>query len=293
MARNVTDAAVTLTALTGVEPRDPATNASRGHTGRYQAGLGGSLHGARIGVWRAGVTGASPEADAVFEAALARLRTLGATVVEGADPPGLDAVNQAEFAALLCEFKHDVNAYLAARPGRHPGDLTGLITFNEAHAARVLMWFGQEIFQAANETSDQLQDPSCAGPRRTATSGARASLDTTITRLRLDAVVAITNGPAWSTDLVNDDHFLTGSSTPAAVAGYPSVTVPAGYAHGLPIGVSLMSTKWREQRLLQLAAAWERRTHVRVRPRYLPSITDQGSAAPPPPAAPASRPTPC
>ena len=169
MARNVTDAAVTLTALTGVDPRDPATNASRGHTGRYQAGLGGGLHGARIGVWRAGVTGASPEADAVFEAALARLRTLGATVVEGADPPGLDAVNQAEFPALLCEFKHDVNAYLAARPGPHPRDLTGLITFNEAHADRELKWFGQEIFEAANQTSGDLQDPSCAGPSPPAT----------------------------------------------------------------------------------------------------------------------------
>jgi amidase len=272
MARNVTDAAVTLTALTGVDPRDPATEASRGKTRRYQTGLRGSLRGARIGVWRAGVTGASPEADAVFETAVSRLRSLGATVVEGADPPGQEAVGQAEGSALVCEFKHDVKTYLAATPGRHPRDLAGLIAFNRTHADRELRWFGQELFELAQGTSGNPRDPACAGPRRIATSGARAALDGTFRRLHLDAVVALTNGPAWTTDLVNGDSFLVGSSQPAAVAGYPSVTVPAGSTSGLPIGISLIGTRWDEQRLLRLAAAWERGTRARVKPTYLPTL---------------------
>lgn len=280
MARNVGDAAITLDALTGVDREDLATADQRGHVlTRYEGGLTASLRGARIGVWREGVTGISPEGDAVFNAAVGRLRALGATVVEGADLPGLDAVGKAEGEALNVEFKHDINAYLAGLAGRHPKNLAQLIQFNDSTAPREMPYFGQETFIAANATSGDLTDSAYLEARRTATQGARESIDSTLARLQLDAVVALTNSPAWTTDLVNGDHFLTASSTPAAVAGYPSVTVPAGDSHGLPVGISFIGTRWNEEGLLQLAAAFER-THARRAPTYRPSLGDAVHAAP-------------
>jgi len=281
MARNVTDAAITLSALAGRDARDAATADSAGHVlGHYEGGLRRSLRGARIGVWREGVTGVSPEADRVFTRAVARLRALGATVVEGADLPLSAEIYTAETTALNVEFKHDINAYLAALPGRHPRTLAGLIAFNRAHRSREMPFFGQETFLAAQATSGDLTDPAYVAARRLATDGARAQIDDVLTRLRLDAVVSITNSPAWTTDLVNGDHYLTGSSSPAAVSGYPSVTVPAGNSHGLPVGISFTGGRWQEERLLQLAAGFERGAHARIAPTYRPRTGDGVHAAP-------------
>jgi amidase len=132
-------------------------------------------------------------------------------------------------------------------------------------------YFGQEIFEQAQATGD-LSDPAYKKARADATSIARHAIDDTLAAHHLDAVLAPTNSPAWTTDLVNGDHFLIGSSGPAAIAGYASITVPAGYSHSLPVGMSLIGGRWDEPRLIQLAYAWEQATHVRRPPQFLPTI---------------------
>ncbi len=274
IARNTTDAAVTLGALTGVDPDDPATAASKGHsfTDYTRFLTPDALTGARIGVWRAGLTGASPETDAIYDRTVARLRALGATVVDPTDLPYQDKIGSNEGTALNVEFKHDINAYLAATGGRHPKDLAGLIAFNKAHARQELRYFGQETFEQAQATSGDLTDPTYLKARRTATSLARRSIDETLAKHTLDAIIAPTNSPAWTTDLVNGDHFLLGSSTPAAVSGYPSITVPMGNSFGLPVGLSFIGTRWSEPKLLGLAYSFERHTHARRAPQFLPTL---------------------
>jgi amidase len=280
MTRNVTDTAVVLTAIDGADPADPPTRTApdQGDYTRYLNPA--ALRGARIGVWRAGNTGLSNETDAVVDRTVARLRALGATVVDPADPPGADQVGGPEFTALLCEFKHDINAYLAATPGDHPRTLAQLIAFDDANAGREMPFFGQELFQAAQATSGDPNDPACANPRRTATSLARTAIDQTISANRLDAILAPTGGPAWPTDLVNGDHFILGSSTLAAVSGYPNITVPAGHAFGLPVGVSFMAGRWAEPRLLALAYAFEQGTHARIPPGLRPTAPASGGVDP-------------
>mgnify|MGYP000476924345 CR=1 FL=1 len=195
-----------------------------------------------------------------------------ADVSLGADPAGGDAINTAESLALPLEFKHDINAYLAALPGTHPRDLAGLIAFNKANARREMPFFGQEIFEQAQATSGDETEPAYVKARQDATGGARKALDDVLGGLKLDAIVSLTNGPAWTTDLVNGDHFSTGSSTFAAVSGYPSVTVPAGYTNGLPIGISFTGRRWSEETLLRLAFAFEKGNPVRKAPTYAATL---------------------
>ena len=276
MAKHVVDAALTLGVLRGVDPRDPATASSAPYLGAdYLRQLSpGALRGQRIGLWLAG-TGVEnvPAVARVMTETTAALTRLGATVVP-ADLPYLDRIGEPEFAALLVEFKHDINAYLAARPGPHPGDLAGLIAFNRRLAEIELRYFGQEIFEQAQATSGDLTDPAYREQRRTATSLARRSIDETMARLDLDAIVAPTNGPAWLTRLPGGDTFdeFVSSSTPPAVSGYPAITVPAGFAGEFPIGVSFIGSRYQEAKLLPLAYAFERGTQERRPPRFLPTL---------------------
>ena len=273
ITRNVTDAAVVLGALTGVDRHDPATRAQRGHVFKnYTRFLRrNALKGARIGVWRKGNFGLSPETDRVMRTAIARLRKLGAKIVDPANIKIAPAFGP-EGTALNSEFKHDIRKYLRTytKPG-YPKSLKGLIRFNRHHRAKEMHWFGQEVFLAA-QASGPLTSPAYKKARHKATSIARHAINSTMRKFNLDAIVAPTNSPAWTTDLVNGDHFSIGTSTPSAVAGYPDLTVPAGYTDHLPIGMSFIGRKWSEPRLIALAYSWEHATHVRRMPHLRPTL---------------------
>jgi amidase len=274
MCRTVADAAAVLGAMTGVDPRDPATADSKGHSHRdYTKFLDpNGLRGARVGVWREGVFGISPEADAIAEAAIAELSRLGATVVDPADIPNVADTFDPEFTVLLCEFKDDIAAYLSELRNTDMRTLADLIAFNDAHADQELRWFGQEIFLQAEATGGTA-DPAYADALATSKRLAQEGIDQTLARFDLDAIVSLTNSPPWTTDLVNGDHFLTASSTPSAIAGYPNITVPAGYSFGeLPVGINFIGGRWSEPALIRLAYGFEQGTRVRHAPRFLPSL---------------------
>jgi amidase len=258
MARSVADAAALLGAMAGPDPADEATGRAPGLPGDYTVFLdAGALDGARLGVWRDGSAAAGPAAVALLDAAVARLRSYGAKVIDPVEFPPIDKIGAPEHAALLHEFKHYLNAYLGALPGSHPTTLSNLITFNSRYAATVLTHFGQEIFELADATSGDLADQDYVAARGEASRQATTALDGVLWTHRVDAVIALSGSPAWLTDHVLGDHHVFGSSTPAAVAGYPAVSVPAGFVAGLPVGVSFMGSPWSEPRLLALAYAFE------------------------------------
>jgi len=272
IARNVTDAAVVLGALTGVDPKDPATTAQRGNVATdYTKNLKvNALKGARIGVWRSKF-GTSPETDTVMENSISRLKKLGATIVDNANIP-IEAAYDDENTALQYEFKHDIASYLVMNTSsKYPKSLQDLIDFNNTHADKELKYFGQEIFEQA-QARGPLTDPAYVAARTNATTTAQKAIDDTMAADNLDAILAPTNSPAWPTDLVSGDNFLLGSSSPAAISGYANVTVPAGYAFGLPVGMSFIGGRWDEPTLLGLAYAWEQATHVRKMPTFLPTL---------------------
>jgi amidase len=274
--RTVADAAAVLGAIasTVADPRDSATAASRNRVfSDYTQFLDpDGLAGTRIGVARNGVTGYSEETDAVFDAAIQAIEDAGATVVP-ADIPTIDQINigAEEITVLLFEFKRDLNAYLATRGDVPVHTLAEAIEFNEDHADVEMRWFLQELFLLAqNETPSQADyDAALAEERRI---GREAGIDAVLTKHNLDAIIAPTGSPAWTTDLVNGDHFLGASSGPAAVAGYPLISVPAGDSFGLPVGLTFMGTAFSEPTLIKLASGFEAATGARRKPEFLPTL---------------------
>jgi amidase len=193
-------------------------------------------------------------------------------VVDPADIPNMDQVGDPEFTVLLCEFKDDIAAYLSELRHTDMRTLADLIAFNEANAERELRWFGQEIF-LLSEATGGTADPAYADALATSKRLAQQGIDQTMDRHDLDAIFSLTASPPWTTDLVNGDHFLLGSSTPAAVAGYPNITVPAGFSFGeLPVGVSFIGRRWSEPALIRLAYGFEQGTRARHAPRFLPTL---------------------
>lgn len=271
MARTVSDAAVLLGALTGVDPRDKATAASVGKalTDYTKALRADALKGARIGVARKRYFGYHPDTDRLIEQAIADMKAQGAVIVDPADIPTAAQLDSCEFDILLYEFKADLNAYLGALgPAAKVHSLKDLIAFDEREKDREMPYFGQEIFVQADKKGP-LTSPAYRKALTTCRARARTlGIDAVMTKYRLDALVAPTGGPAWPTDLVNGDHFLGASSTPAAVAGYPNITVPAGFVHGLPVGVSFIGRAWSEPKLLALAYAYEQATKHRKAPGF-------------------------
>ena len=267
MTSCVADAAVLLAALAGADPADPATSRAPSQPPDYPACLDpGALAGARLGIWRDGSKAATPATVAVLDTAVALLRSLGAEVIDPVELPGADEISEPELTALLHEFKHDLNAYLAGLRGDHPASLSELIAFNSLNADRVLAHFGQEIFEQAEETSGDPADPACRAARGEAGRLARSALDSALDGDRVDAVVSLTCCPAWLTDHLLGDHYVFGTWSPAAVAGYPAISVPAGHVSGLPVGLSFAGPAWSEPRLLGLAYAFERARPAQGRP---------------------------
>ena len=277
MCRTVADAATLLGAIAGVDRRDKATRAGRDRArSEYLRFLdAGGLRGTRLGVWRTGGFGHDDNTDSVMEEAISALRDAGATIVDPADLRRAGSIEDLEFTLLLYEFKADLNRYLKTRPNLSVQSLEELIVFNEEHAKEELTWFGQEVFLQAQDTGS-LRDKPYRRARNTAQRWARVDgIDRTMRAHRLDAIIAPTTGPPWLTDLVNGDHHEFGSSTPAAVAGYPSITVPAGYAAGLPIGLSFIGRAWSEPQLITYAYAFEQATRVRRVPEFASAATTE------------------
>jgi amidase len=272
MARHTVDAAIALSVLQGRDRADRATREIPADQTRvYQRELdAGSLDGARIGVWLRGSSG-SPETDAVTEQAVAAVEAAGGTVVD-VSLPYQDVVGADGYAALKSEFVRDLEKYLQATPGRHPRTLEDLIAFNEQDPVE-LEYFGQNIFELSL-AAPPAGSPEHLAARERATTAARASIDETLAAHDLDALMAPTNSPAWVTTLGEGDAFVFGSSGPAAVAGYPNVTVPAGYAGELPVGVSFFGERWSDAELLSYAHAFEQQTQVRRAPQLLPTLDD-------------------
>ncbi len=274
MARTVTDAAMLLSVLAGRDARDVATNRAPAlNADSYMRALdAGGLKGARIGVAREKYTGYSTHADAHFETALRAMKDAGAVIVDPANIVTAGKFDGAEYEVLLFEFKADLQAYLATLPaGARARTLEDLIAFNRAHASEEMPYFGQEIFEQAAKKGP-LTSP--AYRKALAKCGRLArvqGLDATFTKFKLDAIVAPTQGPPALIDLVNGDPSGASSTSPSAVAGYPAITVPMGYAFGLPLGITFMGKAWSEATLLKLAFAFEQATKVRVPPRFLPT----------------------
>jgi amidase len=271
MARTVRDAAILLGGLVGMDTDDKATADSDGKIiPDYTKILDAKgLAGARIGVAR-NHFGFHDGVDAVINEALEVLKRAGATLVDPAEIPNMDKVGDAENTVLLYEFKANLNAYLAGLGAKAPvHSLEELIVFNERNKKKEMPYFGQNTFVKAQAKGPLTEKEYLEALAKCRLLARTEGIDAVMDKHKLDAFVAPTEGPAWMTDLVDGDHSLGTSSTTAAVAGYPSVTVPAGFVFGLPVGISFFGRAWSEATLLKFAYAYEQATKMRKPPRFL------------------------
>lgn len=271
MARTVRDAALLLEAMTRVDPKDVATLTRPTALSLELAAQlkPGALKGARLGVIR-GPFGMDARLTPLLDAAIERMKAAGAEVVDLGEFPDFNRANDAELEVLLYEFKDGLDKYFATLGPDSPiKTLADVIAFNRAHADRELASFGQELMEKA-QAKGPLTEQAYLDARANCLKVTRAEgIDALLAKHKLDALVSLTNGPAWLIDPVNGDAYTGGSSSPAAVAGYPSVTVPAGNWRGLPVGVSFYGAAWTEAKLLALAAGFEALAEARWEPKFL------------------------
>src|SRR5262245_44222686 len=277
MASTVADAAILLGVIAGVDSQDDGARESHGKSfSDYTRFLGPKgLQGARIGVARK-YFGFNNEVDRLMNDAIEAMKRSGATIFDPVDLAPSKDYEDSELEVLLYEFKHGLNKYLSdLGPNARFRSLKEIIEFNEKNRDRTMPYFNQELFLKA-EAKGPLTSPDYLkalekNHRLSRTQG----IDAVIAKDRLDAIVAPTGGPSWTTDLINGDHFTGGSSTPAAVAGYPNINVPAGFIHGLPVGISFFGAAYSEPTLIKLAYSFERATKHRRAPGFLPTLDHQ------------------
>lgn len=282
MARTVTDAALLLGAITGADKRDPATQSHKKRKLKdYTPFLDkDGLKGARIGVAR-NLAGTNPRILEIFEHCLEVMKQLGAEIIDPADVPNFDKFEKGEIEVLYTEFKADLNAYLAELGETAPvRTMADVIRFNEENKARVMPFFGQERFTTAQEKGSLKRKKYLKALKKNHRLTQKEGLDALIKQLNLDAVVTPSGGPAWMIDLVNGDSPNWGvhSNSVPAVAGYPHLTVPAGYIFGLPLGLSFIASAWQEPTLIRLAYAFEQATLVRRPPQFLDTAELSGDS---------------
>ena len=276
--RTVADAAAVLGALTGVDTLDVATRTSEGkfYTDYTQFLDANGLQGARIGVAREVYFGYSSKADAIINAAIEKMKELGAEIIDPANIPTAKQMSssESELTVLLFEFKADLNQYLAELVSSPVRTLEEVIAFNLAHAEQELPYFAQELHEKAQATTN-LEDPKyLAALEENHRLARQEGIDAVMDQYHLDALVTPTNGPSWCIDLINGDLVSGGSSQPAALAGYPAISVPAGFAHDLlPVGITFTGRAFSEPTLIKLAYAFEQATRVRRRPEFLTTIS--------------------
>ncbi|HEX5839115.1 MAG TPA: amidase [Anaerolineales bacterium] len=275
MARTVEDTAILLGAMTGVDAADSATRLSRKRSySNYTKFLDrDGLSGARIGVAR-NMSGSNPRILKILDFSIEVMKKLGAEVIDPADVPNFDKFGKTELDVLHYEFKADLNKYLKSlSDGERVHSMEDVIKFNEENSDRVMPYFGQEHMITAQETSS-LRDKKYRDALAKNLMYARTrGLDAAMRKHKLDAIVVPSGGPAWMIDLVNGDaiNWDMESTSPPAVAGYPHITIPAGYVSGLPVGLSFIGKAWQEPALIQFAYAFEQATQLRRMPRFLPS----------------------
>ena len=273
MCRTVTDAAILLGALAGVDARDPDTKASAGKSfADYTRFLDANgFKGARIGIHRKAF-GFNDAVDKLINDCIEIIKKRGATIVDPADIPTHGKFDDSELEVLLYEFKTDLNAYLASLGPRAPvKSLKEIIDFNEQYRDREMPYFGQDLFikaQAKGPLTDKAYRNALAKNRRLSQ---KEGIDFVMNKNKLDALIAPTGSPPWPTDWVNGDHFTGGYSSASAVAGYPHITVPAGYVFGMPVGISFFGRAWSEPTLIKFAFAFEEATKARRVPKFFPT----------------------
>ena len=273
MARTVQDAAILLSAIAGVDPDDVATSSSRGRSQPdYTKFLDpNGLRRARLGIVRK-YFGFSENVDALMNSVIDAMKRAGSTILDPVDLPTFGKFDDTELTVLEYELKADLNAYLARlAPGAPVRTLKDVIEFNERNHDRELKYFGQDIFLKAQEKGALTETEYIDALAKNRQLSRAEGIDAVMDRLQLDALVAPTGSPAWTTDLVNGDHSVGGSSNFAAVAGYPNINVPAGMIFGLPVGISFFGRAWSEPTLIKIAYAFEQLVKARSAPKFLPT----------------------